>query len=373
MTLTVLTDEQIRLLLENLSREDLISFRDELRTALHAYSRGTQKTSEWKEIHQPARTSIHNDLTGTNTLFMPSAASGGISIKVVTLSSAKHQDSDARKGGAPPVVKPTGAITLFSPLGTPMGFLHATTLTAFRTALASACLVSKRDTVRTITVFGSGDQAYWHVRLALLLRGTTIRFVNIINRRFSDSAKLLLKRFYSIPAAQKAREGWTDCVFGILTPGYGEYERLVTEQVRGADVIFCCTPSTEPLFPGEILTEHEGRQKGRLLVAVGSYTPEMREIPVEVLQQAVRPHHQGHGHHGISGLFHLKHASEGGVVIVDTLDGLHEAGELIDAGLSAGQLIEYVSLPFSFSLLRTSFSHTHTHPLPPTLFLKLQS
>ena len=233
------------------------------------------------------------------------------------------------------VIRPTGAISLYSKTGSPLGFLHATTLTAFRTALASACLLIRRNTVRTITVFGCGEQAYWHVRLALLLRGSTIRHINIINRRFSDRCKLILKRFHAVPAAIKAREGWADAEFGILTPGYGEYARLLKDQVRAADAIFCCTPSTEPLFDPAILTSHEGRRKGRLIVAIGSYMPRMREIPAELLHQATRGHEKGHHYH-----FH-KHALEGGVVIVDTLDGaLKEAGEIIAAGLTPQQLVE---------------------------------
>lgn len=67
---------------------------------------------------------------------------------------------------------------------------------------------------------------------------------------------------------------------------------------------------------------------------MGSYTPEMIELPVEVLHMAVRTHESGRMH------FH-KHAVEGGVVIVDSLDGaLAEAGEVIQSGLSPNQLIE---------------------------------
>lgn len=232
-----------------------------------------------------------------------------------------------------PKIKPVGAITLFGELGNPVGILHASTLTAFRTALASACLVSRRNRVQTLTVFGSGEQAYWHIRLALMMRGATIRHVNIINHRFSESCKQILARFYEVPAAVKEREGWRDAQFGILTPGYGEYKRLQREQIRAADVIFCCTPSMEPLFDHSILTNSEGRRKGRLLVAIGSYTPDMAEIPVELLHQATKSHHD-HRH------FH-KHAPEGGVVVVDTLDGaMKEAGEIIEAGLSPQQLVE---------------------------------
>lgn len=188
--------------------------------------------------------------------------------------------------------------------------------------------------MHTITAFGSGEQAYWHIRLALMLRGSTIRHVNIINQRFSESAKHILKRFHAVPADIKKREGWTDADFGILTPGYGEFTRLLREQVRAADVIFCCTPSRKALFDHAILTSGEGRRKGRLIVAIGSYTPDMLELPLELVHQAVKTHEKGHRH------FH-KHATEGGVVIVDTLDGaLKEAGEVIQGGLSPKQLIE---------------------------------
>lgn len=192
----------------------------------------------------------------------------------------------------------------------------------------------RRNKVHTITAFGSGEQAYWHIRLALMLRGNTVRRVHIINRRFSGSCRDIMERVYAVPAAVKEREGWADAKFGILTPGYGEFKRLLRDQVLEADVIFCCTPSTEPLFDHAILTAGDGRRKGRLIVAIGSYTPDMVELPLELVHQAVKRHEAGHRH------FH-KHAIEGGVVVVDTLDGaMKEAGEVIQGGLNPSQLVE---------------------------------
>lgn len=190
----------------------------------------------------------------------------------MTLSNADRLRDADDEDDSRPLVRPTGAITLLLPSGAPVGFVHAETLTAFRTALASSCLLAKRAQVRVLTVFGAGSQAYWHVRLALMMRGASIKTVNIINRRFSDNARRLLKRFYVVPSAAKAREGWEATTFGILTPSYGEFQRLQREQIRSADVIYCCTPSTAELFDASILTNHEGRRKGRLIVAVGSYT-----------------------------------------------------------------------------------------------------
>lgn len=167
-----------------------------------------------------------------------------------------------------------------------------------------------------------------------MLRGATIQTVNIINRQFSENARNILKRFYTVPLEVKEREGWDQVEFSMLTPGYGEYQRLQKDHIRAADVIYCCTPSTEELFDASILTNHEGRKKGRLIVAIGSHTKDMRELPKELLAQATRPHHQGH--------FHIhKHALEGGVIVVDSLNSaLEEAGEIIDAGLGPEQLVE---------------------------------
>lgn len=360
MSLSVLTDEQITGLFESLTVEELEVFNQDLKEALHDYSVGGQ-SAEDADIQMPHRQSISSSRTGATTLFMPSGSLAGLGVKgedtsaappplprknppgetnktcansktVITLTAA--QSAEQEKTSSKPKIKPTGAITLFSAIGQPVGILHASTLTAFRTALASVCLVIKRNRVQTITAFGSGEQAYWHIRLSLMLRGSTIRHVHIINRQFSESAKGLLKRIYAVPAETKEREGWADAKFALLTPGYGDFSRLLREHLLAADVIFCCTPSKVPLFDHSYLTSGDGRRKGRLIVAIGSYTPDMIEIPLEVIHMAVRSHTTRHRH------FH-KHAIEGGVVIVDTLDGaLTEAGEVIQGRLTPNQLIE---------------------------------
>jgi ornithine cyclodeaminase/alanine dehydrogenase-like protein (mu-crystallin family) len=248
---------------------------------------------------------------------------------VVTLSTPS--DSDARSLQAD--FTPRGALTVMSHTGQPIGFLNAEEVTAFRTALASTLLLCRRSHLKTLTVFGAGKQAFWHIRLALLLRGHTIKQINIINRTLSIRTKTLLRSFMQVNQATKAHEGWTNAKFAIMSPEYGEYDRLIKEQLRAADAIIMTVPSTEPLFDHLILTSTEGRKKGRLLIAIGSYKPHMIEVPKEMLLQAVRPTHD-HRH------FH-RHAAEGGVIVVDTLTGcLKEAGEVIQAGLSPMQLVE---------------------------------
>ncbi|PHH90396.1 hypothetical protein CDD83_3810 [Cordyceps sp. RAO-2017] len=328
MTLTILSDEQVRTVLEGLSLDELDEFRHVLASALHEFSTNVEADDQGFYQQPPRLTTLHPDSRAT-TLYMPSCGPEGMGCKVVSLTSP-----DAADDAAVRPISPTGVVNLLAPDGRPLGLVHAGTLTAFRTALGSACLLARRNQVKSITVFGSGLQAYWHIRLALMMRGSTVKRVNIINRRFSDSATAILKKFTVIPQDVKDREGWSQTKFGILTSTFHEYGRLLKEQLRGADVIYCCTPSRHDLFDASILTSHEGRKKGRLIVAVGSYAPDMRELPEGLLVQATKYHDKSHRH------FH-KHAEEAGVIVVDTLEGvLKEAGEVIAAKIKPNQLVE---------------------------------
>ncbi|KAI9646913.1 hypothetical protein NHQ30_004913 [Ciborinia camelliae] len=337
MSLTILTDSDIKHLLQDLTLRDLEAFQDQMRHALHEYSTGTQD-DDCCSLHQPRRTVLESKHKKT-TLFMPSTSSAGIGMKVVTLPqpASSNESSDSDSVSTSSSIKnpstPQGSLTLMDKTGLPFGFLNASETTAFRTALASSLLITPRTKVKTITVFGAGKQAFWHVRLALILRGPTIKQINIICRTFTDRVRDLMKAFFEVPTATKEREGWSNAKFSVLSPAYGEFPRLEKEYIRAADVIFCTTPSTSPLFPHSILTNTEGRKKGRLIVAIGSYKPHMIEIPVEVIAQAVKVH--GSGHH-----FH-RHAEEGRVIVVDTIDGCkHEAGEIIQGNVSAKNLVE---------------------------------
>lgn len=79
MPLSVLTDDEIRLLLENLTQDDLEPFTAGLKLALHEYSTNTQ--SDDTLVHQPERISVHSPATGATTLFMPSTSPGGHGVK----------------------------------------------------------------------------------------------------------------------------------------------------------------------------------------------------------------------------------------------------------------------------------------------------
>jgi ornithine cyclodeaminase/alanine dehydrogenase-like protein (mu-crystallin family) len=231
-----------------------------------------------------------------------------------------------------------GVLTLMDSLGNTTGLINAEEVTAFRTALASTMMLKKRQSVHDLTVFGAGKQAYWHIRLALLLRGDEIHHLNIITRNF-ESARKCIMRLYN---PQPDDPDYVNAIGSkynskskknILTPMHTEYERLLKEYVRSSNVIFMCTPSEKPLFPASYLTNPEGRKKGRYIVCVGSYKPHMIELHPDVLRYAVAPHHEHRHLH--------KRQREGGAIIVDTVTGcLRDAGEVVQAKLLPDQVVE---------------------------------
>ncbi|KAJ5893820.1 hypothetical protein N7495_005511 [Penicillium taxi] len=225
-------------------------------------------------------------------------------------------------------MSPRGSVTLLDADSLPFGLISAQELTAFRTALASLMLFNKRKKVRTLLVFGAGKLAFWHIRLALTLRGDDINRVYIVNRSFDRAAKLL--RDIYMPENTEWRR---DVKFSAMSTDFGEYNRILKSHVRKADVIFCCTPSATPLFPAEYLTSREGRQKGRLICAIGSYKSHMTEVHPDIFRDEVNvtpPHRHYH-----------KHTRRSGVVVVDSVEAsLKEAGEVIQAGIKPNQVVE---------------------------------
>ncbi|KAI2738535.1 hypothetical protein CBS147339_6285 [Penicillium roqueforti] len=409
MTLTVLSQTQLRELLHALSRDEILELQRNLGEALREYSSGSQEEG-CSAAYQPQRTAITRQ-NGCTTLFMPASTGKTIGIKMISLQDGgaagcaneqetvdaqeKDQISSRRRGsfrnsvasissdlsdlslgsqedkedttnndssvagsstdsptlltgcvnqqnvtsnisrtlGAWPGAgtrdtSPRGSVTLLDDESLPFALINAHELTAFRTALASLMMFNRRKKVRTLLVFGAGTQAYWHIRLSLVLRGDDIRRVYIVNRSFDRAAKLLQDIY-----GPENSEWRGDVKFSAVSTDFGEYSRILKDHVRKADVIFCCTPSPVPLFPAEYLASSEGRQKGRLICAIGSYKAHMAEIHPDILRDEVTvqgPHRHWH-----------KHIHRSGVILVDSLDAaMKEAGEIIQAGIKPKQVVE---------------------------------
>lgn len=370
MTLTVLSDSDVFALLLSLTRDEVVRLQESLSEALHEYSTGAQEATMCASSNQPKRISIPAPNHQT-TMFMPASTKTSRGMKIITLPmppaaspsdilpSLSHSSSNSSAKSLPTPTSstptsshtpsiasrtsvdtsilssqsttPRGSLTLLSPSGTPYAFVAVEELTAFRTALAATLIFSRREKVHSITVFGAGKQAAWHIRLALILRGPEIHHIDIVNRGFTR-AQELMQEIYTSSEWADLRAGNDKLRVSVVSAEYGEYSRKLKEHVRGSDAIFMCTPSLAPLFPAEFLTHAEGRRKGRYISAIGSYRPHMAEMHPDILRQAVAPDHKHHHH---------KHADKGGVIVVDSLEAcLRDAGEIRQAGLGAEQLVE---------------------------------
>ncbi|KAG8530911.1 uncharacterized protein KY384_004268 [Bacidia gigantensis] len=393
MPLTVLSDADIHALLISLSKEDIERLQSNLCDAMHDYSKGSQETCAGCSGNQPKRMMIPGPNKQT-TLFMPAATNTSKGVKIISLASPPNATKtpslasldlnssfDSRNSSPAPQspsrassistnaslshttsntstksntpytpsssitspastnpsltssqsTTPRGSLTLLDSFGNPYAFLAAEELTAFRTALGSTVILTKREKVHSITVFGAGMQARWHIRLALLLKGPHIHHVDIINRSFAR-AKAIMHDFYTSDEWADIRERNPKVQFSILSSEFKDRHQHLKDHVRKADAIFLTTPSTEPLFPAEILTHAEGRKKGRYIAAIGSYRSHMVELHPDILQQAVAVDHKHHHH---------RHADEGRVIIVDSLEEcLKGAGEVVQAGITPKQLVE---------------------------------
>lgn len=393
MPLTVLGDPDVNRVLHSFDRDDILQLQQSLSDALHWYSTSNDANDCCSDF-QPERTHLKRK-DGSTTLFMPASSLDGQGIKVVnivppessglpslaeslSLSSEKSSISSPRDSisaasttgssnssvresmsttrtsvdsqmtgqtsvSSGPPSKPAtstinGSLTLLDNLGRTTGLLNAAEVTAFRTALASTMLLKKRQSVHDLTVFGAGKQAYWHIRLAMLLRPNEIHHLNIVTRNFESARDCIMRLYNPQPddpdyVNHIGNKYNSKTKANILTPTHTEYERLLKDYVRASNVIFCTTPSNSPLFPAGYLTNPEGRKKGRYIACIGSYKPHMIELHPDILKYAVAPHHE-HRH------FH-KRQKEGGAIIVDTVSGcLKEAGEVIQAKLLPDQVVE---------------------------------
>ena len=186
--LTILSDDNVKDLLYNLTKEEVQAIQKSLRTSLHEYSTAAQDQPECA-ANQPERLSMQHP-NGTVTLIMPSKASSGLAVKglapsvpcieitadlqaVVTLTAPQEDPESEEEDKEYTLPKagtiPQGGLTLMGTDGRPFGFMNAEELTAFRTALASSLLIVRRRKVKNITVFGTGKQACVSRPIAMVL------------------------------------------------------------------------------------------------------------------------------------------------------------------------------------------------------------
>ncbi|KAI1905831.1 hypothetical protein LOZ12_006588 [Ophidiomyces ophidiicola] len=308
----ILRESDISPILTHLTRDQCTDLLQALWQALARYS-FQDGDKGGKRIHQPIRENITTSRNHV-TLFMPASNTDtATGIKIVTLPG----------NGGPP----KGAINVFSPEGDLEGVLNAELITAFRTALATMIPFRQFPLPddASILVFGAGKQAEWHIRLALLLAGEKIARVTIVNRS-SGSLAQLKKNMHA-----DMRQMFPAVVFEYVAKDSSTFSpdhlgRIVSQ----ADCLFCCTPSTQPLFPASYLNLEP---RPRFISLIGSYKPGMQEVDSETLLSAEN------------------------TILVDSKEAcLHEAGEIIKAQVPEGQLVEIGELLANHDLLSKTFA-----------------
>ncbi|KAI9369069.1 hypothetical protein BJX61DRAFT_536738 [Aspergillus egyptiacus] len=289
----LLPEPAVAQILRQLTREQCLDFLYTLDEALLTVSAQSHSSESEKLVHQPLRTTITTKDENLS-LFMPVSNTTSTGIKIVTASKSHGI---------------VGVINIFSSKGELLGLLSAAEITAFRTALAIMSLFVRSPLRKeNIVIFGSGRQAEWHARLALLLSPDQVRRITLINR-----GRQRLDELERGVVAELKKSHPDVSVNTLAKEGTEDYEARLRSELGLCDVIFSCTPSTEPNFPYAYLQPF----KPRFISLIGSYRPHMQEIDTETL------------------------LSGGSKVYVDSKEAcLEESGELIRAKVTEDQLVE---------------------------------
>ena len=142
--------------------------------------------------------------------------------------------------------------------GAPLAIMDGQAVTAWRTGAVGGVGIrhlSRKDAC-TVGIVGAGAQGFHQAVYACAARN--IETVYIWNHSDRDLTDFMarLKKTIADPAVEVVQ-----C-------------KTVEELVKASDIICTATPSEEPVLPNdrELL-------EGKCIIAIGSYTPQMREIP----------------------------------------------------------------------------------------------
>jgi ornithine cyclodeaminase len=218
----------------------------------------------------PLRPSVPLRSGGSVALVMPASLRGVdvASVKVVTV---------VPENRALPIVQ-AAVVLVDAEDGRVRALIDGTTLTALRTGAAGGVAARRlaRTDARVVAVYGAGAQARTQLQALVALR--RFREIRVVARRREHAAAFV---------SEFSRPGVKCSVGG-------------REAARGADIVICATTSAEPVFDANDLVP------GVHVTGVGSYRPDMREIPPD--------------------------AFAGALVVVDQREAaLSEAGEVIAA------------------------------------------
>lgn len=146
--------------------------------------------------------------------------------------------------------------------GRPLAVMDGQAVTAWRTGAVGGVGIrhlSRKD-CRTVGIIGAGVQGFHLALYACAAR--PIETVYVFNHSDRDLTEYLKKLEEKLEQTTGRR-------------GVKVVQCTTTEElVKNSDIICTATPSETPVLP-----EEEGLLAGKCIIAVGSYTPQMRELP----------------------------------------------------------------------------------------------
>lgn len=207
----------------------------------------------------PLRTRLPIPNSEALSLFMPayirSAESQALAVKVVSL----FPTNPARG-----LAYIQAAVLVFdAETGRAIALLEGSSLTAIRTGAAGGAAIDllARPDSKIAAIFGAGAQGRTQLEAACTARKIETAFIFDAD---IDKAKSFVKEMRGRGAIPEDVRVATNS----------------TAAVANADIICTATTSTRPVFHDQDV------QPGTHISAVGSYTPEMQEVPAETLQRA---------------------------------------------------------------------------------------
>lgn len=244
-----------------------------MREAIEAVKRGFVLFSQGKAV-VPLRVPIKLD--NNIVLFMPGAVleDKSVGVKVVSVCPFNSQR------GLPLI---NAAILIVDgETGLPQALIEGSSVTAIRTGAAggAAAEVLSREDSKVVLIIGAGVQGRVQLEALSVIRDIELAYVYDIDISRSEN--------YAREMSGK---------LNLKVEAVKDYISIVPE----ADIIVTATTSKEPVLMGKYVKE------GVHINAIGSYTPEMRELDVEVFKRA-------------------------SVIAVDSKEAvLEESGEIIEA------------------------------------------
>lgn len=200
------------------------------------------------DFFMPERPVVEHD--NKTLMYMPCYTKDVIGTKMLTIF------PENAKFGLPSI---DGVVLLNdSRTGAPLSILDGQSVTAYRTGAVGGVAVRhlSREDCHTVGIVGAGTQGFHLALYACAAR--KIHTVYVYNHSSRDLTEYLAR-------LEKA----------IDNPGVKVVQcKSVEELVKNSEIICTATPSEKPVLP-----EDKELLEGKCIIAIGSYTPSMREIP----------------------------------------------------------------------------------------------